>query len=797
MARFAAIGVASLVVTLVGSAHAADVPVIAPVVGPWSWTGFYIGGHVGGALESAALSDPFGMAAFGDRVRSPGFIAGGQAGANYQIGNVVIGAEADLSWATSSGDNTCFGIAGGKFYASNCSVHPDLFSTITGRLGYAFGRSLVYAKGGAAFEHNNVDFIVNSNPGAHVLTSTNSYGAWGWTAGGGVEYALTPAWSMTLEYDYLGFDARNVATPYVPGNPLPQHPVGPLAGLSNNVQEVKLGLNYKFGADPTLWPAAAPAIAWMPVKAPPLAPSGWEVEAGTRYMYSSGRAQWDLGGTFNRPSNMLVSRLTWDNMMTNSAELYGRVDTPWNVFLSGFIGAGETVSGGQNDEDFHLVAPPPVRPYNNTFSTNDGHVGYAVVDLGYDVLRRGDYNVGPFLGYTYFNQYISKFGCQQIANATGNCVVPLPSSQLIGLEDMRWQGLRVGLSGQVMLTDRLKLTADVAYLPYVTFNWLDDHLGRNLEFQQSGQGVGAQTQAVLSYDVTDRLNVGIGARYWAMWSNTADVHTITNTSVGPLRPNRNAIEMGGAFVQAGYRFAPGDSAAAKPAGFALPLIFKAPAVVAAYDWTGFYAGATSGGVWGESKQIGQLTTGGRHTADATPSFGVGGAVFGVTVGYNSQFDRIWVFGLEGDLSLATASGDARQILPFNVNQVASTREDWLSTARVRLGVTPADRWLVYATGGLAVADVEASVTPSNLFTSERHVRAGWTAGGGVEAAITDKVSAKLEYLHVGLEDHAYFVPTPNNPTQTNRAGGVPLNNEIVRVGINCKIDWGVPVAAKY
>ena len=66
---------------------------------------------------------------------------------------------------------------------------------------------------------------------------------------------------------------------------------------------------------------------------------------------------------------MLISRLTWDNLQTNSAELFGRVDTPWNVFLSGFIGAGDTFRGGQNDEDFNLTAP--VRAYNNTFSTND------------------------------------------------------------------------------------------------------------------------------------------------------------------------------------------------------------------------------------------------------------------------------------------------------------------------------------------------------------------------------------------------------------------------------------------
>ena len=256
---------------------------------------------------------------------------------------------------------------------------------------------------------------------------------------------------------------------------------------------------------------------------------------------------------------MLISRLTWDNLQTNSAELFGRVDTPWNVFLSGFIGAGDTFRGGQNDEDFNLTAP--VRAYNNTFSTNDGHIGYAVIDLGYDLARNANYKIGPFVGYTYFNQDIFKFGCQQIANSIGNCITggasaPIPSSQLIGSEDMTWQGVRVGLSGQVKLAERVKLTADAAFIPYVVYTWLDDHLDRDAQFSQSGHGLGAQTQAVLSYDVTERLGVGIGARYWAMWSTSGPVQDIPGNGV---RPNRNAIELAGAFVQTSYRFVPNDA----------------------------------------------------------------------------------------------------------------------------------------------------------------------------------------------------------------------------------------------
>lgn len=114
---------------------------------PWNWSGLYLGGHVGGALSTTDIVDPFGVALFGDQVRSPGFVGGGQIGYNYQLSSVVFGIEADISGDVSDGTNTCFAVSGGTV-SSNCRVRPDLYATLTGRLGYATGRSLLYAKGG-------------------------------------------------------------------------------------------------------------------------------------------------------------------------------------------------------------------------------------------------------------------------------------------------------------------------------------------------------------------------------------------------------------------------------------------------------------------------------------------------------------------------------------------------------------------------------------------------------------------------------------------------------------------------
>ena len=106
---------------------------------------------------------------------------------------------------------------------------------MTGRIGAAFDRLLVYGKGGLAIARNKDSFTdLSLNTSSTTLTRT------GWTAGAGLEYALNRNWSVRLEYDYLGFGSKqlNFATPAL-------GPVTPTASL--NVQEIKAGLNFKFG----------------------------------------------------------------------------------------------------------------------------------------------------------------------------------------------------------------------------------------------------------------------------------------------------------------------------------------------------------------------------------------------------------------------------------------------------------------------------------------------------------------------------------------------------------------------
>lgn len=110
-----------------------------------------------------------------------------------------------------------------------------------------------------------------------------------------------------------------------------------------------------------------------------------------------------------------------------------------------------------------------------------------------------------------------------------------------------------------MLLDRLKLSADVAYLPYTKFVGRDDHLLRahSTWFDQQGTGRGVQLELILSYLVTDNFSIGVGARYWAMWT-TSGTFTCTGcgdvgVTIGPDAGKFNT-ERYGMFVQAGYKY---------------------------------------------------------------------------------------------------------------------------------------------------------------------------------------------------------------------------------------------------
>jgi outer membrane immunogenic protein len=174
-------------------------------------------------------------------------------------------------------------------------------------------------------------------------------------------------------------------------------------------------------------------------------------------------------------------------------------------------------------------------------------------------------------------------------------------------------------------------------------------------------------------------------------------------------------------------------------------------------------------------------------ADRTPRLDLGGSgIVGLTTGYNVQSGGV-VLGYEGDISITNKKGGAFEFPPagaFN-NEV---KERWLSTLRGRVGYAR-DNWLLYATGGAALANVESSIAGPGLQISDNQWHWGWTAGAGFEVKLSRDWSAKLEYLYVGLQDKTYFNLTPGPVLPGNQR--VTLDDHIVRVGVNYQLPWNV------
>jgi len=187
----------------------------------YNWTGFYIGGHVGG--EFAGSNNPVGT--------DGRFMGGIQGGADYQFAtNWVLGIEAQYSWAANNNGGVAF--PGGVLVNSN----SNQLGSVTGRLGYAWGPTLLYAKGGYAFKDSNN--LTASFGGVPVAFTTDSNHRDGYTVGAGLEYMFAPNWSAKLEYQYYNFGS----TTFTSG---PAEIVG--ARFNSDEHTIKAGLNYHFG----------------------------------------------------------------------------------------------------------------------------------------------------------------------------------------------------------------------------------------------------------------------------------------------------------------------------------------------------------------------------------------------------------------------------------------------------------------------------------------------------------------------------------------------------------------------
>jgi outer membrane immunogenic protein len=223
--KFKLIGTAIAALSLAAtsfSAQAADIPPpvykgVRSVVAYYNWTGLYLGINGGYAWGTSNWDAPA-------ITNSPtGWLIGGTLGYNYQMGSIVLGIEGDFAYADIKGSAAC-----GAF---TCETKNTYLGTIRGRIGYAFDRFLPYVTGGGAYGDIRAKSTDPAAPGG-------SKAMFGWTAGGGLEYAFMGNWSAKLEYLYVDlgkFDCGMLCTVGATVN-----------NISFHEHVVRAGVNYKF-----------------------------------------------------------------------------------------------------------------------------------------------------------------------------------------------------------------------------------------------------------------------------------------------------------------------------------------------------------------------------------------------------------------------------------------------------------------------------------------------------------------------------------------------------------------------
>ncbi len=179
-----------------------------------------------------------------------------------------------------------------------------------------------------------------------------------------------------------------------------------------------------------------------------------------------------------------------------------------------------------------------------------------------------------------------------------------------------------------------------------------------------------------------------------------------------------------------------------------PAVMSAPA----FSWAGPYVGLQGGYNWGRANLTPAPTTG---TAN--------GFSGGLYTGYNWQPAGNFVVGVETDISLSGQKGSTA---------TQSFSNPWGGTVRARAGLA-FDRFLVYGTGGLAYGSIKAS----NAVSSDSQIKTGWTAGAGIEGALTSKLTARLEYRYTDFGTASLTTV----PTST-----VDLRSSEVLVGLGVK-----------
>jgi outer membrane immunogenic protein len=194
-----------------------------------------------------------------------------------------------------------------------------------------------------------------------------------------------------------------------------------------------------------------------------------------------------------------------------------------------------------------------------------------------------------------------------------------------------------------------------------------------------------------------------------------------------------------------------------------------PAAPVPYSWSGLYIGLNAGYAF---TNLSETVSGGGGSGSATIPGGIGG----VQIGYNYQTGPL-VMGFEADFDGSMATKSITAGISSGTAQIP-----WVGMLRGRLGYA-FDRFMIYATAGGAATQLISTVNVGAVGSaSTTFTHGAWTAGAGFEAAITDDLSACVEYLYVGTGNFNVAQVGPPTVTVTGR-----LQENLVRAGVNYRL----------
>jgi high affinity Mn2+ porin len=316
---FAGIGLGTLVLDQPAMAADANLPIKAPhIQSVFDWTGLYVGAHAGFSRGSsnAVLSDPTTSTTSNS---FNGMIGGVQGGYNVQLpSGVLLGVEADITFPNYLASNSV--VSSLATAGSDVSEQWDYVGTARGRVGYVAGPWLVYATGGLAWAGER--FLNTPAIGSDEKTLHTRLG---WAAGGGVEYAFAPHWSLRLEYLYSQFGKADIA-----------FPSATQYTSTLDFQSVRVGLNRKID-----WPGSGNFTPKTSLTDPES--DRWEIHGQTTYLpqgYPGFRA------LYTGPNSLTPApqaQATWSNSLFLNVRLWEGGEVYYNPELLQGFGLNDTV----------------------------------------------------------------------------------------------------------------------------------------------------------------------------------------------------------------------------------------------------------------------------------------------------------------------------------------------------------------------------------------------------------------------------------------------------------------------